>query len=162
MSLKGALFFYDWSHFQDVVRLLNQAKKYCFHGIWKRVIFKALTPYPNGVEGHTKDSESKCLRHLVLPTQSAKSLTTQAPSNITEESAPACCRRTSRVQLRNRARWECLARFRLSGFLAPVSYLRDEGIVLALHFLPVQNLQSVDGKLQTLITDLTALLGSEM
>lgn len=146
MNLKGALFFYDWSHFQDVVSLLNRAKKYCFHGIWKRIIFKAQTPHPNGGRGHTKDSESKCIRHLVLPTQSAKSQTTQASSNITEESAPACCRRTSRVQLRNRARWECLARFRLSGFLALVSYLWDEGIVLALHFLPAENPQSVDGK----------------
>lgn len=33
MNLKGVLFFYDWSYFQDVVSLLNQAKKYCFHGI---------------------------------------------------------------------------------------------------------------------------------
>lgn len=50
MNLKGVLFFHDWSYFQDVVSLLNQAKKYCFHEIWKRVIFKAQTSYPNGEE----------------------------------------------------------------------------------------------------------------
>lgn len=47
---KSVLFFYDWSYFQDVVSLLNQAKKYCFHGIWMWVIFKAQTSYPNGEE----------------------------------------------------------------------------------------------------------------
>lgn len=30
MNLKGVLFFYDWSYFQDVVPLLNQAKKVLF------------------------------------------------------------------------------------------------------------------------------------
>lgn len=136
--------FYDWGYFQDVVPLLIQAKKkkktgkkkYCFYGIWKWVNFKAQIVYPNGGKRHTKDSESKCIHHLILPTQSAKSQTTQAPSNITEKSAMACCRRTSRVQLRNRLGWECLARSRLSGFLALfclVSYMRDKGIVW--HFI---------------------------
>lgn len=98
---------------------------------------------------HTKDPESKCIHHLVLPTQSAKSQTTQAPSNITEKSAMACCRRTSRVQQRNRLGWECLSRSRLSGFLAEfslASYLGDEGTVVALHFLAEQNSQSGNGE----------------
>jgi len=42
--------FYDWSYFQDVAPLLNQAKKYCLQGIWKWVIFKAQTLYPDGEE----------------------------------------------------------------------------------------------------------------
>lgn len=81
----------------------------------------------------------KCIRHLVLPIQSAKSQTTQAPSNITEKSGMACCRTTSRVQQRkqrNRLGWECLSRSRLSGFLAEfrlASYLGDEGTVW--HFI---------------------------
>lgn len=136
MNLKGVLFFYDWSYFQDVVSLLNQAEKYCFHEIWKWVIFKAQTLYPNGEEDIQRILNQKCIHHLVLPTQSAKSQTTQAPSNITEKSGMACCRRTSRVQQRNRLGWECLSRSRLSGFLAEfrlASYLRDEGT--AWHFI---------------------------
>lgn len=41
MNLKGVLFFCDWRYFQDAAPLLNQAKKYCFHGIWKWVIFQS-------------------------------------------------------------------------------------------------------------------------
>lgn len=137
MNLKGVLFFYDWSYFQDVVSLLNRAKKYCFHGIWMWVIFKAQTLYPNGGRRHTKHSESKCIRHLVLPTQSAKSQTTQAPSNITEKSVTGCCRTTSRVQERNRLRWECLPRSRLS--LNSVWWVTCEMKALLWHFISWQS-----------------------
>lgn len=148
MNLKGVLFFCDWRYFQDAAPLLNQAKKYCFHGIWKRVIFQSSNiasqrGKEKKIKRHTKDSESKCIHHLVLPTQSAKSQTTQAPSDITEKSATACCRRTSRVQLRNRPGWECRARFRLSGFLAQFCLVRWRHCV-ALHFLAAQNSQAED------------------
>lgn len=116
--------------------LLNQAKKYCFHGIWKWVIFKAQTLYPNGEEDIQRIVNQNVFNHLVLPTQSAKSQTTQAPSDITEKSAMACCTRTSRVQQRNRLGWECLSRSRLSGFLAEfclATYLLDESNVW--HFI---------------------------
>lgn len=59
MNLKGVLFFYDWCYFQDVVSLLNRAKKYCFHEIWKWVIFKAQTLYPIGEEDIQRIFESK-------------------------------------------------------------------------------------------------------
>lgn len=91
---------------------------------------------PMGKRDIQRILNQKCIHHLVLPTQSAKSQTTQAPSDITEKSGMACCRRTSRVQQRNRLGWECLSRSRLSGFLTEfrlASYLGDEGTVR--HFI---------------------------
>lgn len=91
---------------------------------------------PMGGEDTQRIVNQNVFNHLVLPTQSAKSQTTQAPSNITEKSAMACCRRTSRAQQRNRLGWECLSRSRLSGFLAKfrlATYLLDEGNVW--HFI---------------------------
>lgn len=80
---------------------------------------------------HTKGSGSKHTKqkrtgHLVLPTQSAKSQTTQAACDITEESAMFCCRTTSRLRRRNGP----APRSRRSGFLAQshlAGYLGDEG-----------------------------------
>lgn len=86
---------------------------------------------------HTKGSGSKHTKqkrtgHRVLPTQSAKSQTAQAPCDITEESAMFCCRTTSRLQRRKRP----ASRSSLSGFLAQshlAGYLGDEGA--AQHFI---------------------------
>lgn len=87
---------------------------------------------------HTKGSGSKRTKqkrtgHLVLPTQSAKSQTTQARRHITEESAMFCCRTTSRLRRGNGP----ASRSTLSGFLARSHlarrYLGDEGA--ARHFI---------------------------
>lgn len=80
---------------------------------------------------HTKASGSKHTKqnrtgHFVLPTQSAKSQTTQAPCDITGEWAMFCCSTASRLQRRNGPP----PRSGLSGFLAQshlVGYLGDEG-----------------------------------
>lgn len=68
MNLKGVLFFYDWSYFQDAAPLLNQAKKYCFHGIWKWVIFQSSNIASQRGKGKKKKDKQRILNQNVSTT----------------------------------------------------------------------------------------------
>lgn len=167
MNLKGVLFFMIGAIFKMPFFSFKPGLKVLFPRDLKvSRVSKLKHCIPMGKEDIQRIRNQKCIRHLVLPTQSAKSQTTQAPSDITEESGMACCRTTSRVQHRNRLGWECLSRSKLSGFLAEfrlASYLGDEGACVALHFLAEEEFTVRERRATGSTYDaLTALLGALM